>query len=155
MNIFKLAAASFKTKITFSYLAFKFLIFTQSSAYKCILRRLELLQVWLFISPKRISLRNQKLNILICIKQSFTKFVCSSIVCCARKITIHIYKECDFSSIIFKKKFRPLKILSNFYYCFKAPAKTNTIFKYGIKCWEDLLTINTSRIFWYGANFPI
>ena len=47
----------------------------------------------------------------------------------------------------FKKIFRPLQFLSNFYICFKAAAKTNTIFHYGKKCAADLLTINTSRIF--------
>ena len=33
-----------------------------------------------------------------------------------------------------KKIFRPLHFLSYFYYCFKAAAKTNTIFHYGTKC---------------------
>ena len=33
----------------------------------------------------------------------------------------------------FKKIFRPLQFLRNFYYCFKAAAKTNTIFHYGKK----------------------
>ena len=55
----------------------------QSLDQKRILRRLVLLQVWLFISITRISLRIQKLNILICIKLSFTKFVYSAIIFCA------------------------------------------------------------------------
>ena len=38
-----------------------------------------------------------------------------------------MWKKCDFLSII-SKKFSAPTILNNFYYCFKVPAETNTIF---------------------------
>ena len=46
---------------------------------------------------------------------------------------MHMYKKCDLLSIIFKTIFRLLQLLNNFYHCFKAAAKTNTIFHYGKK----------------------
>ena len=50
------------------------------------------------------------------------------------KSLMHIYKKCDFLTKIFKNFFRFLQFLSNFYHCFKAAAKTNTIFHYGKNC---------------------
>ena len=47
---------------------------------------------------------------------------------------MHMYKKCDFVTKIFKKNFRLLQFLSNFYHCFKAAANTNTIFHYGKNC---------------------
>ena len=56
----------------------------------------------------------------------------------------------------FEKIFRPLQFLSKFYYCFKAPAKTNTIFNYGEKCAGRFVDhIYFSNFFWHGANFRI
>ena len=77
---FKFSNASFKTNITFCYLAFKFWVYAQWIAQKCILRRLALVQVWLFISNTKIVLPNQKFNYWICIILSFTKFECWAIV---------------------------------------------------------------------------
>ena len=76
----KFSNASFKINITFCYLVFKFWVFAQRIVQKCILRRLALIQVWLFISNKRIVLPKQKFNYSICIILSFTKFVCWAIV---------------------------------------------------------------------------
>ena len=77
---FKFSNASFKTNITFCYLAFKFWVFPQRIVQKCILRRLALVQVWLCISNTRIVLPNQKVNYSICIILIFTKFVFWAIV---------------------------------------------------------------------------
>ena len=59
---FKFSSASFKTNITFCYLAFKFIVFAQRIAQKCILRRLALVQVSRFISNSRIVWPNQTFN---------------------------------------------------------------------------------------------
>ena len=59
---------------------------------------------------------------------SFTKFVCWAIVSLVLKKLDAYLEKVQFLSIISKNNFRPLQFLNNFYYCFKAPAKTNTIF---------------------------
>ena len=50
------------------------------------------------------------------------------------KCLMHMFTKCDFLTKICKKNFRLLQFLSNFYHCFKAAAKTNTIFYYGKNC---------------------
>ena len=87
---FKFSSASFKTNITFCYLAFKFWVFAQRVAQKCTFRRLALVQVWIFISYTRIGLPNQIFNISICIILSFTKFVCWAIVCFVSNYSMHM-----------------------------------------------------------------
>ena len=105
------------------------MFFLQRISQKCTLRRLALSKVWLFISYTKINLPNQLFNILICIILSFTKFVCWAIVCFVLKVWCICTK-----SAIFLKIFRLLQFLSSFYHCFKAAAKTNTIFHYGNNC---------------------
>ena len=56
---FKFSSASFKTNITFCYLAFKIWVVLQRVAQKCTLRRLALAQLWLFISYTRKGLPNR------------------------------------------------------------------------------------------------
>ena len=88
--------------ITFCYFAFKFWVFSQTVAQKCILRWLALVQVWLFISYRRIGLPNQKLNILICIILSYTKLVCWAIFSCVRKSLMHMLKSAIFPAEFWK-----------------------------------------------------
>ena len=113
-SYFSSSQTLFKTNITFCYLTFKFWVIAQTIAQKCILRRLALVQVWLFISNMRIVLGNQKFNYSICILLSFTKFVCWAIVSLVLKSWMHMWKKWDFVSIILKN-FRPLQFLSYFY----------------------------------------
>ena len=47
---------------------------------------------------------------------------------------MHMYQKCDFLKQILIKFFGLLQFLSNLYRCFKAAAKTNTIFHYGKNC---------------------
>ena len=52
---------------------------------------------------------------------------------CLKRL-MHMYKKCDFLTKIFKKFSGFYNFLSNLYHCFKAAAKTNTIFHYGKNC---------------------
>ena len=52
---------------------------------------------------------------------------------CLKKFDAYLEKVRIFEHN-FKKIFRLLQLLSNFYYCFQAAAKTNMIFHYGKKC---------------------
>ena len=108
------------------------------------IRHLAFLQGCLLNSFTRRHLRKPKLNKFIGIKLNFTKFVCAAIVCCARKSSMHIQKKRDLSRIIFKKNFRALQVLINFYNCWKAPIYKNTIFYYGKN--GGLVVHNTSLI---------
>ena len=89
INIFKFSSASFKTNITFCYLAFKFLVCFAKSSSEMYTPSIGLAQVWRFISYMRIGLPNYIFNISICIILSCTKFVCWAIVCIASNNSMH------------------------------------------------------------------
>ena len=108
-------------------------IFVKSSS-KMYIPKMEFVQVWLFISYRRINLPNQKLNIFIWNKLSFIKFVCWAIFSCVRKKFDAYVKNSAIFPAEFWKNFPALQVLSKFYSCFKAPAETYTIFNYGEKC---------------------
>ena len=57
---------------------------------------------------------------------------------CLKKFDAYVEKV-RFLKHNFQKIFRLLQFLSNFYHCFKAAIKTNTIFHYGIKCAERFI----------------
>ena len=106
----------------------------QRVSQKCTLHRSALAKVWLFISYTKINLPNYILNILICKIMSFTKIcLLSHCLFCLKQFDAYVEKVRFFKHNFFKI-FRPLQFLNNFYYCFKAPAKTNTIFNYREKC---------------------
>ena len=110
----------------------------------------------LVFSPTRISLRKQNLNSLTgnCEILCFTKCVCSVIVRCSKKFDAD-WKKRDLSRIIFKS-FPVPTVFNNFYYCVKAPFKTNRIFHYETK-WEGLIVHKylLLEFSWHGPNFRI
>ena len=72
---------------------------------------------------------------------------------CSKKFDAYVEKV-QFFQDKFEIIFRPLQFLSKFYYCFKASAKTDTIFNYGKKCTGQFVDHKYfSNFFWHGANF--
>ena len=99
----------------------------------------------LAFSPTRISLRKQKLNILICVKLCFTKFVCSAIVRCLKMFNAD-WEKARFVKDNFQKFSSPYSFSIIFIIVLKRRSKQTGFFI--TKKWGgDWLSLNTSRIF--------